>query len=414
MTGGSCSAQQRVARFRFLLLRKMPFYGDILMRMPISPDPSAGTALTDGGRILYNPAFFDTLSDAEMNFVLMHEVFHVLLFHCRRAEKRDPALWNIATDIIVNHYLMRLSDAFRNRDIPFARPADGIFVRISENLSAEFVYDWLQKGNNAQLKGKTVTLKDSMVSIARSVVYPLPCDIIFTEKASGGAASDEKGLSENAIRALINEAAIKNRGSFGSCYIPDQLLALSKEKPLPWQTLLRSFLDEAMDEEVSYHTPERKYLHMDMILPGHGMAKNTLEDVWAFVDSSGSVSKEELSRFLTELWHIVKRFGCKMNLCYWDTEVTDVYTNIQDEKALLQCLPRHSGGTDINCVYRWLQQKHIKPGVMLILTDGYFGIPAPECVPNTLRRKTILALSSDVITTKDMLRIGAIARLKMR
>ena len=114
MTKNGIPAEQRVARFRFLLLRKMPFYGDILMRMPIAPDPSAETALTDGGRILYNPAFFDTLSDAEMNFVLMHEVFHVLLFHCRRAENRDPALWNIATDIIVNHYLMRLSDAYDN------------------------------------------------------------------------------------------------------------------------------------------------------------------------------------------------------------------------------------------------------------------------------------------------------------
>ena len=51
------AARKIVQSFKFTLLRKMPFYGDILMRLPVEANPGIPTARTDGGRIEYNPAF---------------------------------------------------------------------------------------------------------------------------------------------------------------------------------------------------------------------------------------------------------------------------------------------------------------------------------------------------------------------
>ena len=150
---------------------------------------------------------------------------------------------------------------------------------------------------------------------------------------------------------------------------------------------------------------------MDLILPGHSMTEDTLENVWAFVDSSGSISDNELNQFLTQLYRIAKSFKCVVNICYWDTEVTDVYKNITREKDVLKCIPHNRGGTDINCVYSWIRSHNIKPSVLLILTDGYFGDIIDFSHVKRYKNNTIMVLSSDICVTENMKKIGKIIRL---
>ncbi len=412
------AARKLVQGFKFTLLRKMPFYGDILMRLPVEANPHIPTARTDGGRIEYNPSFICGLQKAEANFVIMHEVFHVLLFHCRRIVNRDPGLWNAAADIIVNDYLSRLSSDMRKLKIEFKMPAGSIYRHIMGTATVEYVYAQLVKENEGREADGYLLTKDDIFSFMKPMKYPIPDDIVFQQpedETPGAEAAGASGarLSEKAIIAIIRESAVKNRSSIGSCFVPDRVLMLTQEKSLPWQTLLRSLMNDAIDEEASWQTPERKYLHMDMILPGNGITQDALEEVWAFVDSSGSVSEEELSRFLTQLWHLVKDFGCTVNLCYWHTKVDDVYLNIRSEKELLKAKPAHSGGTDINCVYRWLTEQKVKPGVMLILTDGYFGTVKEKSVPRSLKNKTVVVLSTNTKITENMRTIGRYTRLDL-
>ena len=44
---------QEIERFRMELLRKLPFYGDIIMRIPFEENRSIRTAQTNGRRIEY-------------------------------------------------------------------------------------------------------------------------------------------------------------------------------------------------------------------------------------------------------------------------------------------------------------------------------------------------------------------------
>jgi predicted metal-dependent peptidase len=150
---------------------------------------------------------------------------------------------------------------------------------------------------------------------------------------------------------------------------------------------------------------------MDMILPGHSLTDETVEEIWAFVDSSGSVGHDEMTQFLTQLYRIAREFKCIFNICYWDTAVTEVYKKILREDEILKCIPHHSGGTDINCVYQWIRDNKVKPDVMLILTDGYFGQLTTPTFSRQLGKKTILVLSSDIMINDDMKKIGKIAKL---
>ena len=412
--------EQEVNRFKMDLLRKMPFYGDILMRVPIVENNKIPTARTDGGKIEYNEKFFSGMTKGQRNFVLMHEVFHVILLHCKR-QKGDPRLWNTAQDIVVNNMLLRLMNHMRNFGIPFEKPRTGIFSTAYPSETADNIYEKLLQ-DNQQLKkdSKTVYIKINTwsnrleeVDVPDDIILPIGDDDAFGEILNGMNPSQGRieGLSEQAIKQIVREAAIKNRSSMGSYFIPDQVYRLTESKRIKWQTLLRDFFTEELSDEASYTTPERKYIHMDLILPGYSLDNERIEEIWAFVDCSGSVGKNEMEQFLTQLYRISKEFKCAFNICYWDTEVNDVYKKILKKDDILKSLPHHSGGTDINCVYRWIKANKVKPDVMLILTDGYFGSLDRNAFIPSLGKKTILVLSGSIIINDEMKRIGKITRL---
>ena len=157
----------------------------------------------------------------------------------------------------------------------------------------------------------------------------------------------------------------------------------------------------------------RQLRHPNIVrLLGYGQEDEKIEEIWAFVDSSGSIVKNEMEQFLTQLYRIAKEFSCVFNLCYWDTEVTDVYRKIRKADDIFNSLPKHSGGTEINCVYRWLKDNKVRPDVMLILTDGFFGTPDRSLFSRSLAKKTILVLSGSVQENEDMRRMGRITRLE--
>lgn len=406
--------EQAINRFKMELLRKMPFYGDIVMRLPFVENKTIQTARTNGRQIEYNPRFLENMSPGERNFVLMHEVFHVLLFHCQR-QKVHPAVWNTATDMIVNNMLRSLIYHMRAANIPFETPKVGIFAGVSAGESADNVYDRLLADNKGLGKKsrKVMVRMRPWDKVASEVDAPDDIVLVPADSQIGdiGIAGEDTGLSAPALTRLIREAVLKNRSSMGSYFVPDQIYGLTESKKIKWQSLLRDYFTEELGDEASYTTPERKYIHMDLILPGYSLSEKRIEEIWAFVDSSGSIGKNEMEQFLTQLYRIAKEFQCAFNLCYWDTQVTDVYRRLLKKEDILKSLPRHSGGTDINCVYQWLKKNKVRPDVMLILTDGYFGSLDQSSLIPSLAKKTILVLSGKAHENADMKRIGRIARL---
>ena len=422
-----------IKRFKMDLLRKMPFYGDIVMRLPFIENTQIATARTNGGKVEYNPVYFESQTRGQRNFILMHEVFHVLLFHCKRQGEKRPRLWNTAADMIVNSMLMKLMSSMRDASIPFERPVNGIFVDVDTDQTVENLYEKLLTDNKLMGRhSKKVMVRSSNTWLPKDPVeMDVPDDLIIGDPenfnvdnkkgfpvgskvpvSQGDGESKAKiGLSENMLLQMIRESASANRANIGSYFVPKQFLELVESKRIKWQTLLRDFFVEEMSDESSYTTPERKYIHMDLILPGYSRSDEKIEEIWAFVDSSGSISKNEMEQFLTQLYRIAMEFKCIFNICYWDTQVTDVYKKILKKEDILKSIPLHSGGTDINCVYRWLEDNKVRPDVMLILTDGYFGTLDRSLFVPSLRKKTILVLSGSIRTDNDMKEIGKIARL---
>ncbi len=421
------SLEQNIQKFKFDLLRKMPFYGDVVMRLRFTETTSVPVAATNGRDIMYNPDYMNHLAVGEQNFVLMHEILHIMLLHCKRGIGKNRDIWNISCDIMVNGILSELQYSIRRHNIPFERPRVGIFEDISSDDDAENIYAKICESNKETASYKYLWLTDKYnspkkVRVQHDIVYPRSgnekTDVLHRKQTSNGLRAEDAEDAFNNIETIIRESMAKNRSDAGNYFIPKFFLKLVQSRQIKWSDLLKSFLTEQISDDVSYTTPERKYIHMDLILPGHSMSEETIEEVWAFVDSSGSIGNNELNQFLTQLYRIVKSFHCKLHICYWDTQVTDVYKNVTSEKGVLECVPHHSGGTDINCIYHWIRTNNVKPSLMLILTDGFFGTISDYSIVRKYKQKTIMVLSRDISDSlgdihekEDLKAIGRIVRL---
>ena len=72
------------------------------------------TAATDGKRYYWNPKFILKLSHRGLRIVCAHEAWHAIYMHPARRGSRNPKLWNIAVDYIVNGTVM---EDFKKRNM---------------------------------------------------------------------------------------------------------------------------------------------------------------------------------------------------------------------------------------------------------------------------------------------------------
>lgn len=108
------------------------------------------TSATDGKNIYVDPNYFGSLSESDRLFTIAHEIMHIKFMHMYRlidkeGKKRDPELWNIATDAIINANLER--DGFTIKEG---------YVNMPEalNYSAEEFYQILLQEKEKQQKGQ--------------------------------------------------------------------------------------------------------------------------------------------------------------------------------------------------------------------------------------------------------------------
>ena len=113
--------------------------------IPVNESSGIDTAATDGEEIFYNEKFLDTIkSDKEVLGIFAHEYYHIIYNHVIRRGNRNPLLWNLAADVVVNESVeSRLG--FKIPDI-FIKRGKGIFKDLPADLKTTTkIYDWIIK-----------------------------------------------------------------------------------------------------------------------------------------------------------------------------------------------------------------------------------------------------------------------------
>ncbi len=111
---------------------------------------TAGVNVTEHGmNHYYNPMFVDSLTQKQVNFLVLHETFHLLFNHPRRTKMGgfDHKLSNIAQDMIINQILVKdIKSSFL--DIPKNKEGKNTALFLPKEYEGEWVfeivYNWLK------------------------------------------------------------------------------------------------------------------------------------------------------------------------------------------------------------------------------------------------------------------------------
>lgn len=117
-------------------LRRFGDFGIIFSKLKFVSTTDLPTAATDGKNIYYNPEFLSKLSTNQQTFIIGHEVLHVAFNHLKRRKDKNPELWNIATDAVINAML---------KDQGLEMVEGGVDMEEGLEMSAEQIYEKLLK-----------------------------------------------------------------------------------------------------------------------------------------------------------------------------------------------------------------------------------------------------------------------------
>jgi predicted metal-dependent peptidase len=368
------AAREKLITARIGLLLRAPFFGNLATRMNlINADSWCPTAATDGRRFYYNSEFVNSLPLKQLEFLVGHEVLHAVYDHMGRRGNRDPKLWNIADDYCVNWDLVeqRIGDK-----IPVA-----LYDSKYRGMSAEEVYDDLYANADK------INIDDLMKRL-------LDEHLDGEGDSDGEGDGDDKSGHSNGrpkiseeekkqIRDEIKEAVLAAAQAAGAGNIPGGVKRMIKDLTEPvmnWRELTNQQIESTVKSDFTWSRPSRRSWHMDAVMPG--MKPGEKIDVVIGIDTSGSITDQDLKIFLSEIQGIMESYDeYKIHVLGWDTQVhnTEIFTsdNLED---IASFEPGGGGGTDPHCVWQWLEENEIQPKKLIMFTDYCFFGWSPEQV----------------------------------
>lgn len=350
--------QRRLLLARIRILTNYGFYGIMLENMAFGLDPGCDTAYTDGEKICFSPKFMESLSDSELDFVLMHEVMHVALKHCNRGLKYNQELFNIACDIVVNSNILKSKgmnlDAIKVKGNISMHQIEG---KEGYLFTAEEVYEKLLKNGN--------------------IIPSLGFDD-HSKWEMDKEREDDVNAKIIAIKDMEDRAHQNGKPGVGS--IPfgvERLVKELKESRVNWRELLNEFIEFEIND-YTFLPPDRRY-DAEFFMPSFSEMDENLEDVLFMVDTSGSMTIEDITLVYSEINGAIQAFDGRLKglIGFFDAKV---YEPISFDSSidLTKIIPKGGGGTSFHNVFRYVMQMGNKPKYLIILTDGYASFPKEE------------------------------------
>ena len=101
----SSDLEGQLLKAKIEIMTKSAFISTIALSLKHVITSDVKTADVNGFVIRYNPEFIKGQSIAQFAGLMAHECWHVAFQHLSRRNDRDPVLWNVAGDYVINHML---------------------------------------------------------------------------------------------------------------------------------------------------------------------------------------------------------------------------------------------------------------------------------------------------------------------
>ena len=404
------AAKLKASRAR--LLERAPAFALLLMHLRYVARRDISSFSTDGQVIAFPAPLLDKLYEEELDYVLCHEILHLLHGHPWQGAGLRRAEYHYACDLIINCELKKLG--FTKERYPHLGKVSRKLNRVGkepEGMTAEEIYRLLL--SDARVLGEETLPIVLIDSHALWGEWPGTCEPILeaaegvplvavsSEEAAGGGedgkAKEAKGKAmekdggEDEGRALwmrwrlraaaaVKLAAKEGRdkeGEGGGAGLLRRMAGQPRRGKVDWRRLLRRFLQEDLCD-YSFSPPDRRFSDTDFFLPDFNERETVLRNVLFMIDTSGSVNTCALSAVYSELRSAIEQMKGKLtgSVGFFDTEVVPPrpFTN---EKELMDILPQGGGGTSFGAVFAYVREHYAAtpPTCLVIFTDGYAPYP---------------------------------------
>ncbi|MBT3276565.1 VWA-like domain-containing protein [Candidatus Thioglobus sp.] len=384
--------EAKLTKARTQLILDKPFLGNLVLRLPLKAAGSwCQTSATDAKSFYYNPSFINKLDNHQVKFVLIHEALHCALTHFARRKNRDKHKWDLACDFAINPLLVK--EGFRPPlDVPIfskyeSMIAEEIYPMIDDSIDTEpmdqHLYDDNPKedanesdggmredaldGEKDNSTGKDGSSKQSSVGTHSDDLAEQP-EPLTPDEMQSLASQWQKNLASS---AQLAQQAGKLDGEFA------KLIDFFLQPQLSWQSLLAQYMSSLARDDFSYARASRR--SGDAILPS---LRSSQIDMTVAIDTSGSISQDEIDEFVSEINAIKSNMRASITLIACDEKVNpnliwrfEAWDELQFPASL-----GGGKGTNFNPVFDYLDQQDSASSVLIYFTDakGKF----PEFEPN--------------------------------
>ena len=298
------------------------------------------------------------LTKEEWRFVLAHEYLHAGLQHHERCQGRDPYLWNVACDFVINGWLKEMQIG--------SMPMNGLlYDEELRNFSAEEIYDTLVKNMR----------KNAKLSTFRGYGMGDILDKGYAESKLAPTSLDD--FCRSALRSGLEYHQSAGRGYLPAGLI-EEIKALSMP-PIPWDVELAMWFDmnfAPLEKHRTYARPSRRQSSTPDIPRPSYVPAEILENSRTYaviIDTSGSMSAKMIGMALGAAanYSVAKEVPL-VRVVFCDAQAYDIgYIAPDDMAGRVEVKGR--GGTVLQPAVDLLEKAKDFPknGPLLIITDGY-------------------------------------------
>lgn len=375
--------ETKLSAARTRLILDKPFLGALVLRLPmVQADPKwCRTTATDARAFYYNAQFLEGLTLDQTQFILAHEALHCALSHFARREHRAKHRWDLACDLAINPLLIK--DGLKP-------PPGALYLDQFEGLTAEEIYPSIadmdeetetldqhlyddessdggrgsgQSGSSQEQGGQGERPEAELDPNRGGAPQPKPLSETEREQLSVQWQQRLAGAAQQALRA--------GKLGGGLARLVDHLL----QPQLPWRMLLAKYMTAISRDDYNYSRPSRR--EGTAIFPS---LRSSQVDVVVVLDTSGSVSEDEIREFMSEVDAIKGQVRARVTLHACDAELAKdgpwEYEPWEEFK-----LPRDftgGGGTRFTPVFEWAHGRDRQPDLLVYFTDAQGEFPEQE------------------------------------
>lgn len=332
------------------LMLEHPFYGMFLIGLNKEWNESVPTAGVSKHNINYklviNTEFWNSLSSDHKKGLLWHELLHIVFDHLNlRDGFGDKRLFNIAADCELNQYIT-----------PSYLPDGAILPSSFPNLKLD-----RKAGTNYYYK----ILQDNPNDPDVQQLMDGAGDMHASWEEFDNLSESEKKLLKAQAEYQLKEAAEECLKSQG--HLPGEIAQIYKRitevtpSKFNWRAYLRRFTGNSYVVETKLSRKKLNKRYPD----APGMKFKPKKHILVAIDTSGSVSNDELVEFFNEIRHIHKT-GTEITVLQCDTQINSIekYNPKKDVKV------QGRGGTEFDPVLDYYNKNSKVFTCLVYLTDG--------------------------------------------